>query len=143
MHKITKIGLLIFLVGLLVCIRTFETSLFYDPLIAFFKMGRGEVALPDFHMAKLLLNTALRFLVTTVISLGIIWLIFKERDILRLSAVLYLVLFVVLFSVFWFLLFSSEEGSHLTLFYVRRFLIQPLFLLILLPAFYFQKKALH
>jgi exosortase F-associated protein len=29
----------------------------------------------------------------------------------------------------------------LGLFYVRRFLIQPLFLLVLIPAFYFQKKA--
>jgi exosortase F-associated protein len=31
-------------------------------------------------------------------------------------------------------------GGHLALFYVRRFLIQPIFLLLLIPAFYFQKK---
>jgi exosortase F-associated protein len=43
--------------------------------------------------------------------------------------------------VFVFLLESSAAGEHMALFYVRRFLIQPLFLLLLLPAFYFHKRS--
>ncbi|PKA82493.1 exosortase F-associated protein [Ulvibacter sp. MAR_2010_11] len=140
MKKPVTILTLLVLATLLVLIRMFEETLFYNPLLYFFKTNHSTQPLPEFDTYKLLANVSLRFLLNTLLSLAILWTVFKEKEVVKLSAILYAFLFVVLIAIFTFLLFNSEAGEHLTLFYVRRFLIQPLFLLILLPAFYFQKK---
>jgi exosortase F-associated protein len=120
-------------------------------LIKFFKSIQSYNSLPQFETTKLLVNVVMRFLVNTSVSLGILWVIFQDRDVVRLSGLLYSALFVLLFAVFCYLLVSksapvenmdiaSETDNFMSLFYVRRFLIQPLLLLILIPAFYFQNK---
>lgn len=140
MDKIVKIVLVCFLMGLLVSIRAFENFLFYDPLLDFFKSDYTLKPLPEMDAFALQTSITLRFLLNTLISLGIIWIIFKDRGIIKISAILYLLLFIFLFLVFSYVIFNSTEiGTHMFLFYIRRFLIQPLFLFILLPAFYFQK----
>ena len=140
MNKGVRILMIVLLVGTLVGIRLFEDSLFYDPLIDFFKTDHTTKPLPEINTVKVLAHVGFRFLLNTLVSLGIIWTLFKDIGMLKLSMVLYGLLFISLILVFSFLLFSSETGNHMTLFYVRRFLIQPIFLLILLPAFYFQTK---
>ncbi len=130
----------ILLFGLLVCIRSFASDLFYDPLITFFKTNHSTDVLPDMDVPKLLLHTSFRFLLNTIISLGILWAIFKRVDVIKVSALLFGCVFVLLMLFFWILLGSDQAGGHMALFYVRRFLIQPLFLLLLIPAFYFQKN---
>lgn len=140
MNRIIKIVLLVLLSALLVLIRAFEDSIFYDPLLSFFKSLEGNESLPEFDTFKLLYNVALRYGINTLVSLAMLWVIFQSKEIVKLSLILYVVLFVVLMIAFYFLVFSSEAGQNLSLFYVRRFLIQPLFLLILVPAFYFHQK---
>ena len=139
MNRLTKIIFLVFLAFLLVLIRWFEDLLFYDPLTHFFKTEHTS-ALPSFNTLQLLANIVLRFLINALLSLLMLWVVFKDSGIIKFSGLLYSALFVLLFTSFCFLLFYSESDNFLPLFYVRRFLIQPLFLLILLPAFYFQKK---
>ena len=141
MNRAFKIIPAAVLFGMLILIRAFQENLFYDPLIEFFRVDHSTEALPELDLLKLLGNVALRFLLNTVISLWILWVLFRKKEILKISAILYLVLFVLLSIAFAVLLNSTEEGGHLALFYVRRFLIQPLFLLLLIPAFYFQKKT--
>lgn len=133
--------LLVFLFALLVLIRAYEDDLFYDPLLQFFKRDYTDVPLPAMDTFALQTGIVLRFLLNTIISMAIIWVAFSDRGMVKLSALLYSLLFVVLFLIFSFIIFSSKDnGNHFVLFYVRRFLIQPLFLLVLLPAFYFQKS---
>ena len=140
MNKVLKVLGIFALAALLVLIRTFEDTLFYDPLLHFFEMDYKSMPLPEMDTFALQTGIALRFLLNTIISLAILWLVFQDRGIIKLSLILYSFLFAVLFMAFSFIIFTSEESSgHFVLFYVRRFLIQPLFLLILLPAFYFQK----
>jgi len=136
-----KIVLVVVLFGSLVLIRIFQGELFYDPLISFFKVDHSTEQLPAFNAFKLVLHLCLRFLLTTGISLLILWMLFRKKEIIKLSGVLYGLLFVVLLAAFLVLIQSSQSGGHLALFYVRRFLIQPIFLLLLIPAFYFQKKT--
>ena len=140
MNKFLKVLGILALASLLVLIRAFEDALFYDPLLHFFEMDYKSMPLPEMDTFALQTGIALRFLLNTIISLAILWLVFQDRGIIKLSLILYSFLFAVLFMAFSFIIFTSEESSgHFVLFYVRRFLIQPLFLLILLPAFYFQK----
>ena len=140
MNRSLIIVVVVLLFGLLIVVRAYENDLFYDPLIRFFKVDHSTQMLPEFDKWKLLINLALRFFVNTAISLLILWFLFMKKEIIKISSLLYLSVFVVLLIAFIFLILSKEMGGHLALFYVRRFLIQPIFLLLLIPAFYFQKK---
>lgn len=140
MNRSLKIVMVVLLFGLLIIVRAYENDLFYDPLIRFFKADHSTHMLPEFDKWKLLINVTLRFFINTAISLLILWFLFVKKEIIKISILLYLAVFVVLLIAFIFLIFSREMGGHLALFYVRRFLIQPLFLLLLIPAFYFQKR---
>ncbi len=136
----TILGIIV-LAASLVLIRAFEDVLFYDPLLEFFKGDYKSMPLPQMDIVALQMGIVYRYLLNSIFSLGILWLAFKDLGVIQISSVLYLLLFLLFFAVFSLLLFTSENTSnHFMLFYVRRFLIQPLFLLILLPAFYFQKR---
>ena len=139
MNKVTKILFLLLLTSCLIAVRAFASAIFYDPLIAFFKSGHISEGFPEMNMTKLLFNISLRFWLNTVISLTILWVLFQKSEILKISLVLYGIAFVVLLGVFILLLTVSENQSYMPLFYVRRFLIHPLFVLLLIPAFYFQQ----
>lgn len=135
-YRVVGIG---FLVGLLVLIRYFENHLFYDPLINFFQLEYLHDNIPSFEAGRLLLNVALRFFLNTLISLAIIYVAFFDKNILRFSALLFLLLFLVCFPVFFFFVYTIENQNFMALFYVRRFLIHPVFVIILLPAFYYYR----
>lgn len=126
----------------LLLIRAFEDELFYDPLLEFFRMDYKTMAVPEMDNFRLGLGLLFRYSLNTIFSLAILYFAFLDKGILKLSAFLYAILFVLFFAAFFITLTFSEGTSNLlVLFYIRRFLIQPLFLLILLPAFYFQKRT--
>ena len=127
------------LVILLAAVRLFEEQLFYDPLIHYFRSAYLTDELPELNLPLLSLNMAFRYLLNSLLSLAIIYIAFRDQQITRFSGILYVILFVIGFSVFLLLLFFGNSEHHLALFYVRRFLIHPVFLLILLPAFYYYR----
>ena len=131
----------LFMLGL-VAVRLYENNLFYDPLLRFFETDHTiATKLPEMNRGRLIGFTVLRYLINTLLSLGVLWVVFQNRDVIVLSSVLYGIAFVVLGILFVWMLSISENGNYRTLFYIRRFLIQPIFLLVLLPAFYFQKRS--
>lgn len=124
---------------LIIGIRFFEDALFYDPFLIFFKTDYQNKPLPNVDALQLILNLFLRYFANTLLSIAIIYLLFLNKTHVKVAFVLYLILFVLLIAIFSYLLFVSEHPNYLVLFYVRRFLIQPVLLLLLIPAFYFQK----
>jgi exosortase F-associated protein len=66
-----------------------------------------------------------------------------DKNILKFSFVLFIILFIASFTAFAFLMFNIEEQLFMALFYVRRFLIHPLFVIILLPAFYYYRLKIR
>lgn len=133
-----KIFLILPLILILISIRIFEKILFYDPFIYFFKDEFLQKSLPEFSSFKLILNLSVRYTLNTLISLIILFVLFKDKNILRISLGLYLLFFVFLIFCISVLL-HLKNPDYMILFYVRRFLIQPLFLLIFIPGFYYQK----
>lgn len=143
MKKAFKIGLLVILFGILLLVRLFEAELFYDPLLSFFKQDYLNQKVPDVVFGKLLLHTTYRFLINTAISFLILWVAFRDKDVIKFSVVLYVLAFVVLLPwMGWLVANAIPESNYNILFYVRRFLIQPLFVLLLLPAFYYHKQKI-
>ncbi len=139
MNKITRYGLVFLLLVLLVLIRWYQNELFYDPYISFFKNDFLYLDAPKTDVFKLTLFTSLRYVLNTILSLGIIKLLLKENTIVRFSALLFGIAYVILLIFFlYFVLYPKQENYYL-LFNIRRFLIQPVILIVLLPAFYYYK----
>lgn len=139
MKKRYKILLISFMVLLLAAIRFFEDSLFYDPLIAFFRSDYLLGIIPPMNMAELMIHLSIRYALNSVISMSIIYIAFRNKSMIKFSVILYGLLYLGAVSAFIFLVLNIEREHYLALFYVRRFLIHPLFLLILLPAFYYYR----
>jgi len=124
-----------------VVIRFRESQLFYDPLISFFKGYYLQSDLPEMDTIKLFLNLGIRYGIHMILSLIILWVTFLEKGIIKFATVLYVAVFIVLLVVFIYSFYSYEIGEAGSMFYVRRFLIQPLLIFILLPAFFYYRKV--
>ena len=143
MNRFLKYGLAGLGFVLLAAIRTFETEIFYDPLLNFFRGNYHNYAAPDFELGKLFGATIARYLLNSLISIFILILLFSKQ-VLKFSVFIYGILLLILAPIFLYLLTTMQGDLHFLLFYVRRFLIQPLLILLLIPAFYYQqhiKKA--
>lgn len=130
---------MIILFAALVLVRAFQHQLFYDPFIDYFKNGYLSDPIPIFSGTKLLLHMVFRYTLNTIISLSIIYLAFMNKDFLIFSIKFYAIAFVVLSITFFIILKGELANGYLFAFYVRRFLIHPLFVLLLLPAFYYKQ----
>ena len=131
----------LFLLLLLVLIRVFENNLFYDPFLNYFKTEYSQSPLPQINIFKLFFSLGIRFYLNSVISLFLLYVIFKDTKIVKFSILLYMILGSVLMISFIFVLNFFGEENKMTLFYIRRFLIQPIFILLFIPAFYYQKQV--
>ncbi len=140
-HK-KETAIVISLVLLLALIRSYEDQLFYDPFLIFFKGKFLTSGLPAFDGFKLLVGLSLRYLLNTIISLGILYVVFKQRDLIKFAGFLYGMFFILLMVSFFVIVEFYSPDKSMMLFYVRRFIIQPIFLLLFLPAFYYQNQFL-
>jgi len=134
------IGFLFFLLGI---VRVFEDDLFYDPFILFYKQLHYIKEVPDFNLIKILTYTLFRYLINSLVSIAILFIAFRKKEVLRFSVIFYTTLFVILISFYTITLLNLSNQLHQIFFYIRRFLIQPIFILVLLPAFYYQQKIIH
>lgn len=141
MNKYLKIALVVVLFLLLFVVRSVSTKLFYDPLIEYFKNDYLYKSIDNVDFWRLLLDMLYRFVLNSIISLALIWVLFERKDYLKFSAFFLTIAFVILIVVFGLLLRNHFESGYLLPFYIRRFIIHPIFLLILLPAFYYQKLS--
>lgn len=143
MKKILRIVLIIFLFLMLIAIRGYIAAYFYDPLNEYFKREYLYSSIPDIEFGTYFLHLFLRYLLNAIISLLIIYFIFMKREILVFSFKFYVTAFIVLsLLLFVFLKYPIIDG-YMLIFYIRRFLIQPLFVFILLPAIYYQQLKLN
>ena len=138
-HKL-RIALAMMLVLLLVLIRTYEDSMFYDPFLSYFKTDYYNLPLPEIKNIKLFFGLVFRYFLNSSISLAIIYVLFKDIEAVKFASILYLIFFTLLILALFFVLSFFGETNKMILFYIRRFLIQPIFLLLFLPAFYYQKQ---
>ena len=139
MNKVVSFLLIVILVLFLILIRAFENDLFYDPYLTFFKNDYLYIDSPRREIAKLVLFTTIRFALNTLISLGILYLSFKDKGIIKFSSLIYAVAYVLLLIPFLYFVINPNQEDYYLFFNVRRFLIQPIGLILLLPAFYYYK----
>ena len=131
--------LLFALFGMLVLIRVFENELFYDPYLLFFKNDYLHIDSPRREVFKLTMYTTLRYILNSGISLGVIYLFFKDKSIVKFSMAVFAIAYVILIVLFLYFVIHPRQEDYYLFFNFRRFLIQPILLLLLLPAFYYYR----
>ena len=139
MSKRIKYIWLFVLFGLLVLIRVFENQLFYDPYLLFFQNDNLYIDNPRREIFKLTMFTTLRYTLNTLVSLGILYVVFKDKSIIKFSILIYVVSFIILILIYLYFVVNPKQEQYYLFFNMRRFLIQPIILMVLLPAFYYYK----
>lgn len=139
MKLILRVILIIVLLLILVGIRAVVAPLLYDPLTNYFKNDYLYTSLPTIEFGSYFLQLFFRYFLNSIVSLAIIYVAFRNLKLIKFSVKFYLLAFLLLVFVLFLIVKFQFIDGYLLLFYVRRFLIHPLFVFILLPAFYYQK----
>ncbi|TXG36566.1 exosortase F system-associated membrane protein [Seonamhaeicola maritimus] len=139
MNKAVKYIVLFLLFGLLILVRYFEDALFYDPYLIFFKNDYLYIDSPRREVAKLVVFTTFRYVLNAIISLSILYVFFKSKSIIKFSVIIYFGSYVLLMLAYMYFVVNPRQEDYYMFFNVRRFLIQPIILLLLIPAFYYHK----
>lgn len=126
----------------LIGVRMMEDRLFYDPFLDYFHLANKDATFPDFDLIPLILNYLFRFLLNLILSAVVVHFIFKNKQWTVQAMVLMLIVFVITFPLYLYAISTKFEIGYLFSFYMRRFVIQPLILLLIIPMFYYRKQAL-
>ena len=124
----------------LVSVRFLEDKIFYDPFLEFFKADYKVAQVPDFIWGKLMLSHFFRFALNLIFSAIVVHFMFLNKKWAIQAVVLMAVAFLFFFPIYLWCLYSKMEIGYLFTFSVRRFVIQPIILLLIIPIFYYRKK---
>lgn len=127
----------------LIGVRMVEDRLFYDPFLDYFHLANKDAAFPKFEWIPLVFNYLFRFLLNLILSAVVVHFIFKNKQWTIQAIVLMLIVFAITFPLYLYAISTKFEIGYLFSFYMRRFVIQPLILLLIIPLFYYRKHALN
>ena len=125
----------------LISVRMVEDQIFYDPFQAFFHLANKHAPFPDFKWMPLILNYLLRFGLNLILSVAVVYFIFKNKKWTLQAIVLMLIVFAITFPLYLYCIHTQFDIGYLFSFYMRRFVIQPLILLLIIPLFYYRKHV--
>ena len=136
-----KINWFLVLAGIfgLIGVRFFEDKLFYDPFLNYFHEADKQAVFPNFIWSKLILNYLFRFLLNLIFSAIVVQGFFQNRKWTLQAVVLILIVFAIAFPIYLYCISTKFQIGYLFSFYIRRFVIQPLILLLIIPMFYYRK----
>ena len=139
-----KKGILItLLIIAFVLVRVVGKSIFYDPLIAFFHEPDYSIhTLPQIELGKYLISLLARYAVNTGLTLALVYVIFQKIELVKFSAILYALVFLVLTPILLCFILNADKSQYQFLFYVRRMLIHPVLTLIYIPALVYHDHTL-
>ena len=140
--KILSWLIVFFAVFGLIGVRILEDQIFYDPFINYFHIANTHAHFPDFEWFKVIINYVLRFGFNLILSAIIIHFIFKNKDWTVQAVILMLIIFAITLPIYLYCIDNKFEIGYLFSFYIRRFVIQPLILLMIIPLFYYRKQLL-
>lgn len=124
----------------LVSVRILEDRIFYDPFLNYFHEANKNIPFPSFEWGKLISGYLFRFILNLLFSCVVIHFWFKNRQWTIQGAILITIIFAITFPIYLYSIYDRFEIGYLFSFYMRRFVIQPLILLLIIPMFYYRKQ---
>ncbi|MCW3167559.1 exosortase F system-associated protein [Chryseobacterium sp. 09-1422] len=126
----------------LVGVRMLEDQIFYDPFLNYFHEANKNSTFPEFEWIKLIVGHIFRFVLNLFFSCVIIRFLFKNKEWTVQGAILISIIFAITFPIYLYCIYDRFEIGYLFSFYMRRFVIQPLILLLIVPLFYYRRQLL-
>lgn len=127
----------------LIGVRALEDRLFYDPFLNYFHEANKNIPFPPFEWGSLVISYFFRFILNLLFSCLIIYFLFRNRMWTIQGAVLIVLIFAITFPIYLYCIYDRFQIGYLFSFYMRRFVIQPLILLLIIPMFYYRKQLLQ
>ncbi|WP_374458484.1 exosortase F system-associated protein [Chryseobacterium taeanense] len=127
----------------LIGVRALEDRIFYDPFLDYFHEANKNMAFPDFDWGKLIVNYLFRFILNLLFSCVVIHFWFNNKKWTVQGGALILIIFGITFPIYLYCIYTHFEIGYLFSFYMRRFVIQPLILLLIIPMFYYRRYTLE
>lgn len=127
----------------LIAVRAVENHLFYDPFLKYFSSAYQKEVFPAFEYSKLLLNYLFRFALNLLFSAMVLHGLFKRTTWTFQGVVLMILVFAIIFPLYLYCIHTEFETGYLISFYMRRFVIQPIILLLIVPVFYYRQHLLR
>lgn len=124
----------------LISVRILEDKIFYDPFLTYFHEANKNLPFPDFEWGKLIPGYIFRFILNLLFSCIVIHFWFRNKQWTIQGAVLITIIFAITFPIYLYCIYDRFEIGYLFSFYMRRFVIQPLTLLLIIPMFYYRKQ---
>ena len=140
MNKIKWLLVALCILGL-VGVRVLESKIFYDPFLDYFA-NTGNSAFPQFEWGRLIGSHIFRFLLNLIFSLGIVHFLFLNKKWTFQAMVLITLSFILFFPIYLYSVYTEFSFGNLFSFYIRRFVIQPLPILLIVPLFYYRKNLI-
>ena len=135
------IGVALCVAGL-IGVRYLENILFYDPFLKYFASTSSNPAFPQFEWTRLIGSHLFRFLLNLIFSLGIVHFLFFNKKWTFQAMVLITLSFIIFFPIYLYSVYTEFSFGNLFSFYIRRFVIQPLPILLIVPLFYHRKNLI-
>lgn len=124
----------------LIFVRVLEAKIFYDPFLDYFGTASKSAPFPSFDWGRLILSHLFRFGLNLLFSVVMIYFLFRRKDWAVQAAILIVLVFAITFPIYLYCISTEFEVGHLFSFYMRRFVIQPLIVLLIIPMFYYRKN---
>jgi exosortase F-associated protein len=124
------------IVGVLCVLGLFATYLFQRTDVA----GWMWIEQPD---VKFVVNKTLRFLINDFLVIGLLYALFYERKYVIFSIWVQVAGLVFILIPFFLLKLVWHTGNGPLVSFLHRLTINPILLLLLIPAFYFQKREIE
>lgn len=126
----------------LIGVRALEDTLFYDPFLNYFHEANKNIEFPAFEWGKLTVGYLFRFVLNLLFSCVIIYGLFGNKQWTLQGAVMITIVFIISLPIYLYCISDRFGIGYLFSFYMRRFVIQPLIILLIVPMFYYRKQMI-
>ncbi|MDO4224412.1 MAG: exosortase F system-associated protein [Bergeyella zoohelcum] len=124
----------------LIGVRVLEDECFYDPFLSYFKEGGARASFPKVEWWRLVVSHLFRFVLNLGFSALVIHFMFRNKVWTAQGILLITMVFGITFPIYLYCVYDEFQMGALFSFYMRRFVIQPLVLLLIIPMFYYRKR---
>ncbi|UTX47595.1 exosortase F system-associated protein [Chryseobacterium sp. MA9] len=124
----------------LISVRVLEGTIFYDPFLDYFHEANKNIEFPGFEWGRLIGGHLFRFVLNLLFSCLIIYGLFKNKQWTLQGAVMMIIVFMISLPIYLYCISDRFEIGYLFSFYMRRFVIQPLIIMLIVPIFYYRKQ---
>ncbi len=131
--------------GVIVCFLLFVTyrhfeGVFYDPIVGFFSSSSSSLDNLNFDFAFYSLSVLIRYLINAGLTILTIHMWFRSKKYTAYTLDALLVIGVLVIPLFLLQVYFDFPFGKMFAFYLRRIIVYPIVLLLLLAVFYFDSQ---